>query len=295
MALATDNFSATPISQTRMVRQPLAAFWSLIRFGLCTFGISLALSLLFKPWISLSWWKIFRRCVSIGAAISLWLSIRRFDKQPLHSFGFSSFRAGKRQILFGSLLGLTALGLLFMVWLTSGICHIEITSDRVRLWRTVLGFLPVAFLVSVLEELVFRGFILQRLLTISRPLAIIGSSALYAIVHLKTAPLAFETWRELSGLFILGGVLSLAYLVTNQLYLSIGLHALLAYGARVNKLLIEFQNPSLSWLVGTSRLINGLASWVVLLFISGVIMWWARLSGHRGRRRTICGAQFNNV
>lgn len=280
MAPAAD----TPTPAPRIVWQPFAAVWSLARFGACTIGISFVLSLLLLPWVDLTWWKIFRRCVSIGAAASLWLSLRIFDKQPLHSLGFPSFQAGKRHLFFGSLLGGGGLGLLLILGLASGLCQVDITPDRVRLWRTVLGFLPVAFLVGVLEELVFRGLILQRLLAISRPLAVIGSSALYALVHLKTAPLAFETWRELSGLFLLGGVLSLAYLVTHQLYLSIGLHALLAYGARVNKLLIEFPNPSFTWLVGTSRLINGLASWLMLLVISGIIVWWARLPGRRRAR-----------
>ena len=93
----------------------------------------------------------------------------------------------------------------------------------------------------------------------------------------------FRSALQLGGLFLLGEVLSLSYLRTGQLYLPMGLHAVLAYGVRVNKLLIEFTDLSLSWLVGTSRLVNGLASWVMLLGIGGIVFWRGRFSNEGGR------------
>ena len=55
-----------------------------------------------------------------------------------------------------------------------------------------------------------------------------------------------------------------------------GLHAVLAYGARVNKLVIEFHDLSQSWLSGTSRLVNGLVGWIALGSIGALIWWWTR-------------------
>jgi len=225
---------------------------------------------------------IFRRCVSIGAAISLWLSVQKFGKRSLRSYGFSRTGAGTRQLLFGLLLGLGTLGLLFGIGLMSGTCRIDITPDRSKLWWTVLGFIPVAALVGVLEELVFRGFLLQHLLPFSRPVAVAVSSALYALVHLKTTSLGLGIWFELIGLFLLGSVLSLSYLATHQLYIALGLHASLAYGARVNKLVVHFfPEPPTLWVMGTGRLVNGMVSWALLLVIGGIVMWWTRAS-HRG-------------
>jgi len=160
------------------------------------------------------------------------------------------------------------------IGMATGASRIDVTPDRVRLWKTVLAFIPAAGLVSVLEELVFRGFILQHLLVFSRPAAISISSALYAIVHLKMTTFTLSTWLELGGLFLLGSVLALSYLVTNQLSLAIGLHAVLAYGARVNKLVIQFTDSSMAWFFGSSRLVNGLMSWLLLLGIGGFIVWW---------------------
>ena len=90
------------------------------------------------------------------------------------------------------------------------------------------------------------------------------------------------TGLELIGLFLLGTVLALSSLRTKQLYLAVGLHASLAYGAGINKLLFTFPDPSRAWLTGTSRLVNGLVGWVVLLAVGGLIVWWRRSSRQGG-------------
>ena len=258
-----------------------AAFWPVLRFGISLLLIGLPVSLVVSWWFPLSWWQAFRRCVSIAAAISLWIACRS-EQTSLRSYGLASWREGKRQFSVGLLLGIGTLAVLFGLYLASGACQVAMTPDRVKLWRTVLGFIPAAVLVSVLEEGVFRGFLLQHLLAFSKPWALLMSSALYAVVHLKTAPVTLIAWLELGGLFLLGILLAVTYLLTHRLYLAVGLHATLAYGARVNKLLVSFPDTSIAWLVGTSRLINGLVSWVILLGLGGVIMWWVRSSRKRG-------------
>ena len=260
-----------------------SAWWSIIRFGIFVILISGILSVAALPLVNLSWWKIFRRCVSIASVISLWICIRGFERRSFQSYGLSHHQGGGRQLLFGLLLGLGALALMLGIGLATGLCRIALSPDRLKLYTVVLGFLPAAVLVSIVEELVFRGFILQQLLASSRTVAVIASSALYSVVHLKEPMFDLGTALQLGGLFLLGAVLSLAYLRTGQLYLSMGLHAALAYGARVNKLVIGFTDLSPSWLVGTSRLINGLASWVMLLGIGGVIVWWSRVSNEGGQ------------
>lgn len=259
-----------------------SAVWMLLRFGLSVFLISLVISLVALPWVHLSWWKTFRRCASIAAAISLIVFIKRVERRSFRSYGLIPHGAGRRQFVVGLLLGFVGLGFLMALGLLTGACRFDLTPDTARLWRTIIGFVPAAVAVGILEELVFRGFILQHLLVLSQPIAVIGSSALYAIVHLKITEITGQTWLELGGLFLLGSVLAVSYLLTRQLALPIGLHAVLAYGARVNKLLLEFTNQELSWLVGTSRLINGLASWIALLGIGGMIVWWARRSQPQG-------------
>ncbi|MBI3083051.1 MAG: CPBP family intramembrane metalloprotease [Candidatus Omnitrophica bacterium] len=260
------------------------AIQAIARFGVGTLVISTALALVVSPWLHLPLWTIIRRCVSIGAAISLWLSIKKFERRSFRSYGLFASRAGRRQLLFGLLLGAGAIGLLFAIGLLSGTCQIAITPDRPKLWWTVLSFIPIAILVSVLEELVFRGFLLQHLMAFSKPMAVTVSSVLYALVHMKTAAWSLGLWCELIGLFLLGSVLALSYLATKQLYLAIGLHASLAYGARVNKLVVHFlSEPPITWIMGTGRLVNGLVGWTLLVVLGvGMVLWRTRPSQRGG-------------
>ena len=271
MAATTDS-----IAISRPSALSASGWGSVLRFGLSVVVFAGLITLLALPWVDLSWWKILRRSVSIASALSLWLCITRLERRSIRSYGFAAGGAGKREWWFGLLVGAAALALMLGVGLATGICRIAITPDRVKLWRTLLGFLPAAVLVGVLEELVFRGYLLQHLLTWSRAAAVLVTSVLYAFVHLKSREWTFHTSLELGGLFLLGMVLSFSYLRTRQLYLAAGLHAILAYGARVNKLLIEFQDVSVSWLSGTSRLVNGVFGWFTLLGIGGLIWWWTR-------------------
>ncbi len=263
--------------------QTRSALWPVIRFGLCILLLSLVFSLLALPWFNLSWWRIFRRCVSIAAIFGLWISIRVVERRSIRSYGFlrSGSGEGRRQFAFGVCLGLTVLVWMLAIGLALGVCGIQVTPDTVRLWRTLIGFLPAAVLIGVLEELVFRGDIFQHLLAASRSFAVILSSALYALVHVKTAQLGLAVGMELGGLFLLGVVLALSYMQTRQLYLAVGLHAALAYGARVNKLLLNIDTAHI-WLVGTSRLVNGLAGWIALAAIGCAVTWWVRSSPQGG-------------
>ena len=273
-----------PATGSRSNRGRAAAAWgSIVRFGALVFLISGILSVIALPWVKLPWWRIFRRCVSIASVISLWVCIRKFERRSFQSYGLSRGQGGWRQLVFGLLLGLGALGLMLAIGLATGLCRIALTPDRLKLYTVVLGFIPAVVLVSLVEELVFRGFILQQLLPSSRIIAVIASSVLYSLVHLKEPMFDLGTAMQLGGLFLLGVVLSLGYLRTHQLYLSMGLHAALAYGARVNKLVIEFTNLSLSWLVGTSRLVNGVMSWVALLGIGVIVFWWGRVFREGGQ------------
>jgi membrane protease YdiL (CAAX protease family) len=234
------------------------------------------LSALAMPFVDLPWWRVFRRCVSIAALASLWWLTRVRGGRSLLSYGLFVTAAGKGQLQAGLALGAAGLALLLGLGLATGSCQVDVTDDRLRLWRTVIGFVPAALLVGLLEELIFRGLILQHLLTCSRTAAVTISSALYAVVHLKSPSMTLLTWMELIGLFVLGAVLCLSYFATRQLWLAVGLHASLAYGARVNKLFVSFTDPSLAWLTGTSRLVNGLAGWIALGIIGGMLWQWMR-------------------
>lgn len=262
---------------------PHQALASLAWFVAGLLTLSLLFSLLALPWVELSWWRVFRRCVSIAAALSLWWRIRRRSRETWADYGLGPWAAGRRQLGRGMCWGAALLAVLLGLGFAVGLYEVRVAVDAWRLWRTVLGFLPAALLVGLLEELVFRGFLLRHLASLSQGLAVVVSSVVYAAVHLKELPTSSLAWQELGGLTLLGLVLALSCLWTRQLYLAIGLHAVLAYGARVNKLLLQMPEESLYWLSGTSRLVNGVLAWLGLLVLGGWILWQMRQARRQGR------------
>ncbi len=250
-------------------------------FLLAGFTVAIALvsgllSLVARLWIALPWWKVFRRCVSIGTLLVLWAFMRYGHRLPVRSLGLGPWRQGRVQLALGVLLGVTALTALSVLYLVSGVLTVSIYPDRARVVRTLL-IAPFAMaLVGIMEELIFRGYIFKQLRLCSEWLAVIGSSVVYALVHLRTDVVWPGSCFELVGLFILGCVLAIAVVQTGQLYLSIGLHASLAFGARVNKQLVEFASGPPGWLVGTSRLVNGVVAWVLIGSLAVLIMRYAR-------------------
>lgn len=191
--------------------------------------------------------------------------------------GLLPWREGKRPLLQGFALGFGSVLLLLLAYVASDVCVIDVTQDQWRLWRTIVVFLPGAVLVAVLEELIFRGYLLQQLAACSRFLAILGTSAGYALVHMKPTWLWPGSAMELIGLAVLGAVLAVSVLRTGHLYVAIGLHASLAYWARLNKLLIEFpQDSAWQWLFGTTRLVNGVMAWGLLVVMGVMLARWNR-------------------
>ena len=250
----------------------------LLGFTLSIAGLSLVLSWLCLPWVRLSWWMTFRRMVSISAGTMLLIFMWRVHKQSLRTLGFGSWREGKRRLLQGVLLGFGAVLAIGGVYLATGACQMTIPANQLRALRVVGGFFPIAIMIAVLEELIFRGYVLQKLLAYSTALGVTGSSAAYALVHLRPP---FE-WpgsaMQLTGLFILGCVLAWSYLRSRQLYLAVGLHAGFAYFAVANKLIVAFTAPSsIRWLVGTSRLVDGVVGWVMLGGLAWSLSHWVKL------------------
>lgn len=82
----------------------------------------------------------------------------------------------------------------------------------------IFGFLTIAIAAPVLEELIFRGIILDGLLKTYSPLkSIVFSSVLFGIVHLNP-------WQFVSA-FIIGLFSGWVYYKTKKLTLSIMIHA----------------------------------------------------------------------
>jgi membrane protease YdiL (CAAX protease family) len=247
----------------------------LLAFTLTVVLLAGAASAAIAPWIELTWWRVFRRCVSVSALATLLIFLRTIHHQGVAWIGLSDWRPGRRRLLQGLGLSLTAAALLGSLYLATGVWRIQIHPDQARVWRVLLLAAPSMLLVGVLEEAIFRGYLLRQLLVGGRALAVLVTSLAYALVHVRSAWEWPQTFLELIGLSLLGCLLAMTALRTGDLYLAIGLHAGLAYAARVNKLLVQLSDPSLVWVAGTSRLVNGLGAWVAFAGLAWLIArWW---------------------
>jgi membrane protease YdiL (CAAX protease family) len=131
--------------------------------------------------------------------------------------------------------------------------HDQATRRR-KLFRRFLGPLPLA----TLEEAVFRGVLLEQLLR-SFPqshfytlLAIVLSSAVFSAAHFIKPQTGKPIWQPAYGLFIVGCLFGLAYVVGGRsLWLPIVVHATFVFIIQVMRLYSVHQAPP--WQMGYSE------------------------------------------
>lgn len=169
--------------------------------------------------------------------------------------------------------------------------------------RSVNAFLAAAT-VGLLEEIFFRGIIFKGLLKDWKfPGAFLVANLFFAAVHfVKPSGRFFLSGLEpaagirhvldsfhlfldpvglfpgLFGLFLMGMVLSYAFLRTGSLYLSIGLHAGWIFGRKTLGLFGDYRREGLDWLFGGSdpKFVSGVSAWIVVLLVGLATHWITR-------------------
>ena len=226
---------------------------------------------------------VFRKSLRFGALVSSSIKIRPgFFRQFL--FGF---------LLAGlPLLAYYGLGLLTGAW----IIHIDYDSAGVTILY-IIKYALIGCLIGVIEEILFRGFVLQSFLeSMSLPVAVCACSLIYSMLHFFKAdvfvstgfqpfvgfvtiaqffkPIFFEFFINIPaiiGLFLVGVVLSYAFIKTKSLYLSIGLHTGMVFMMKADGMFLVRVREKLGWLFGDSKLVTGVLVWFLLIFILFVI------------------------
>jgi len=156
------------------------------------------------------------------APILLW-GISWLGGQPFSAYGLTITWPVLRSLLGGVGISLAGLGVLFGLETSAGWIQWR-PGWRLALRQAIAPILALAFLVSLIEELVFRGFLQNQLQLIADPwLAAVIGSVIFALLHLVWEGVAIVP--QLLGLWLLGLVLVLARWVDGgSLGLAIGLH-----------------------------------------------------------------------
>ena len=226
---------------------------------------------------------VFRKSLRFGAMVSSGLKIRPgVFRQFL--FGFS--------LAVLSLLIYYGIGLISSAW----IIHIDYDSAGVIILN-IVEYALIGCLIGVMEEIFFRGFVLQSFMEdMSLPMAVCVCSLIYSVLHFFRAdvlvstgfqpfvgfttmaqffkPLFFHLVKHLPaiiGLFLVGVVLSYAFIRTKSLYLSIGLHSGMVFMMKADGMFLVRIREKLGWLFGDSKLVTGILIWFFLICILMVI------------------------
>jgi uncharacterized protein len=227
---------------------------------------------------------VFRKSLRFGKLISSGLKIRP---------GFF------RQFLFGFSMAVLSILIYYGIGLISGawIIHMDYDSAGVIILN-IIKYALIACLIGVMEEIFFRGFVLQSFMeNMSMPVAVCVCSLIYSVLHFFKAdvfvstgfqpfvgfatmaqflkPLFYHLVKHLPaiiGIFLVGVVLSYAFIRTKSLYLSIGLHSGMVFMVKADTMFLSRMREKLVWLFGgDSKLVTGILIWAFLICILLVI------------------------
>ncbi len=234
----------------------------------------------------------FHRAVLIAAVLLLWPFLAASRVRRMTDLALAPNPHWSRDAGIGLLLSITPL-----LVCCAALIETHVYSFRhVFVWSRLVKVLLAAIAVPLIEETFFRGIVLGRLLRKGRKfLPIISVSALFAAVHFlkgsEREP-AIATWtsgfqsiaQALSGfgdlamvasafatLFLIGCILADARVLTNSLWLPIGLHAGWIFASGTFNWLARRQIVVFPWLgknilVGVVPLCLAAVTWILMRF-----------------------------
>lgn len=164
---------------------------------------------------------------NVALVLPLTYLFRRFlDGGTLVNLGFHRKRGWGQEIRGGLLLGVSLIGLTFLVQWGAGSLRVSGFAWQVQpltyVLANLLGYFVMMVLVAIHEELTYRGYILQNLdADWGAIVALIASSILFGLFHglnPNITPLA------LVNISLAGVLLAVCYLVTRELWLPMAFH-----------------------------------------------------------------------
>ncbi len=151
------------------------------------------------------------------------LAARFLDRRPTGTIGFLPYPGFLGSCFLGVLIGFLLVSILFLLLIIPGYVEISIRTFSVSLMVSIfLVALPITLLQSAFEELFFRGYVFQNVMTgINTFSAILITSAVFGLGHMLTP---HSSWIVCVNLSIFGAMHAICYIRTRSLYLPSGLH-----------------------------------------------------------------------
>jgi uncharacterized protein len=248
--------------------------------------------------------RIFNRTFMISGIILFFICRPLLKIGNLSELGVVSLGEGGSDLLRGWTLAVISMAALMSAMSVGQVFE---PSFRLSFSRSVSrcfsALLSGAF-AGALEEIFFRGILFKGLLQSGRLFrALVLSSLFYSALHFVEPgkayfvsglePMAgfrhlfytFTPFLEpldilpgMFGLFLLGIVMSYAFLRTGNLYLAIGLHAGWIFSLKSMRVFGDFRREDLGWLFGSTdpKIVSGVATWIGILSVLLLVHWLTR-------------------
>lgn len=162
----------------------------------------------------------------ISITTATFLAVRILNRRPIGSLGLTITGQSLRDILVGIAISCLQMGLIFVLELGLGWIKFEGFAWESLSPAEILSGTVVWLLIFVIvgwqEELLSRGYLLQTIESGSTLFwGVLLSSVIFGIFHIFNPG---ADWVSTIGLIFAGVFLALPYILTRQLWLSIGLH-----------------------------------------------------------------------
>ena len=154
----------------------------------------------------------------LSVMLCVWLFIRFVDRKPLKSIGLS-LNGYKKDLYLGLGLGAGLIALGFLILFILGYLSVDGFSFPLG---SIILYLILFVVVSLHEEIMMRGYILNNLMqSMNRYVALSLSSLVFMTIHLLNPNVSF---LSVVNLFLAGIVLGIYYIHKSNLWLPIGMH-----------------------------------------------------------------------
>jgi membrane protease YdiL (CAAX protease family) len=171
----------------------------------------------------------------IAVLLSTWLVVRFIDRRPWSQMGLQFDRSWWLDAFFGLCLGALLMSFVFVVEYVAGWVQVRdffvVDVNATPFIVALIGPLVVSLVISIIEELLARGYQLRNLAeglnvpSFGPGRAIVASwiisSSLFGLLHVFNPN---ATWLSTLYLMLTGVFFGLGYVLTGRLGLPIGLH-----------------------------------------------------------------------
>jgi len=261
--------------------------------------ISAFLAPLISPHLSYGFSRVLSRTVLVLTVGWLLFFVFRSGGLDLKRYGLAWEHGSSRRLLEAFSLGFFTLLLMSVIEIPFGVRAWHFTFGETAWVLKILKYLFSALFIGLFEEFLFRGLLFRTLSPVIRLIpALVVTNGIYSLSHFLrySGPEAFQhpdffsslqvygatlapfsrpgdVWAGAIGLFLFGMVLSYAYLKTENLIFSIGLHAGAVFFLKLDRWFIHVEHEKYKIWFGGTDLHASVMGWCFILLMGLGVRW----------------------